>query len=103
MDLWTDQEDVDYIKEINTVFTQNKQLLDGDMTELKTGEDGHYVVRYDTTDVDFILNINDTARTENFNVPLEAGDRGKMINSMLIIMPRFVIAITSVFCTLDVI
>ncbi|HIW12546.1 MAG TPA: hypothetical protein H9891_05225 [Candidatus Salinicoccus stercoripullorum] len=84
MDLWTDQEDVDYIKEINTVFTQNKQLLDGDMTELKTGEDGHYVVRYDTTDVDFILNINDTARTENFNVPLEAGDRGKMMSGLLI-------------------
>ena len=84
MDLWTDQEVVDYIKQINTVFTQHKQLLGGEVTELKSGENGHYVVRYDTTDVDFILNINDTSRTENFNVPLEAEDRGKMMSGMLI-------------------
>src|SRR5699024_4940663 len=84
MDLWTDQEVVDDIKQINTVFTQHKQLLGGEVTELKSGENGHYVVRYDTTDVDFILNINDTSRTENFNVPLEAEDRGKMMSGMLI-------------------
>ncbi|AKG73328.1 Alpha amylase, catalytic domain [Salinicoccus halodurans] len=84
MDLWTDQEVVDYIKQINTVFTDHQQLLDGAVTELKSGEDGHYVVRYDTTDVDFILNINDTSKTENFRVPLEAEDEGKMLSGLLI-------------------
>lgn len=84
MDLWTDQEVVDYIKDINTVFTEHQQLLDGEMTELKSGENGHYVVRYNTTDVDFILNVNDTSETENINVPLESGDRGKMLTGLLI-------------------
>ncbi len=84
MDLWTDQEVVDYIKSINTVFTDHKQLLDGEVTELKSGEDGHYIVRYDTADVDFILNINDTAKTENFKAPVEAEDEGKMLSGLLI-------------------
>lgn len=84
MDLWTDQEVVDYIKDINAVFTEHEQIFSGDLTELKSGEDGHYVMRYNTSDVDFILNVNDTSETRNYHVPLEADDQGKMLSGMLI-------------------
>ncbi|WP_411843613.1 alpha-amylase family glycosyl hydrolase [Salinicoccus sp. HZC-1] len=84
MDLWTDQEVVDYIKDINTVFTEHQQLLSGEVEELKSDEDGHYIVRYNTSAVDFILNINDTAKTRDFKIPQEADDEGKMLSGMLI-------------------
>lgn len=63
MDLWTDKEVVDFMKSTFTVFNQHKNMLLGKSTTLKN-EDGHYIVKYDTDDIDFVYNINNTSRTE---------------------------------------
>ncbi|MFC3420161.1 alpha-amylase family glycosyl hydrolase [Salinicoccus hispanicus] len=83
MDLWTDQEVVDYIVSLNEVLSKHPQLYQAER-ELIKNEDGHYVQRYHTSDVDFILNINDTSVTKNVGIPMEAEDEGKMLSGLLI-------------------
>ncbi|MFC4983754.1 alpha-amylase family glycosyl hydrolase [Salinicoccus siamensis] len=69
MDLWTDQELVDEIAAINEVTQKHPQIYQGE-TEVIKNEDGHFVQRYYTSDVDFVLNINSTSVTENVEVRL---------------------------------
>ncbi|MCC4722478.1 hypothetical protein LLU09_05610 [Salinicoccus sp. RF5] len=83
MDLWTDQEVVDYIESLNNVLSQHPNMFEGEREILKN-EDGHYVQRYYTSDVDFILNLNDTSVTENAEIPIESQDEGKMLSGLLI-------------------
>src|SRR5699024_8884021 len=59
MDLWTDKEVVDYIKEIVGVMSKHENMFNGEVETIKN-EAGQYVVKYNTTDVDFIYNINNT-------------------------------------------
>lgn len=88
MDLWTDQEVVDYIKEINSVFKEQDQMYNSEMEVLKDGSDGQFVVRYNTVDqeddTDFVLNVNDTAKTTSFEVPVKEEDQDKIMSGMLI-------------------
>ncbi|GAA3732511.1 alpha-amylase family glycosyl hydrolase [Salinicoccus jeotgali] len=83
MDLWTDQELVDEIEAINEVTQKHPQIYQGE-TEVIKNEDGHFVQRYYTSDVDFVLNINSTSATENVKVPFEGEDESKMLSGMLI-------------------
>lgn len=83
MDLWTDQEVVDYIVAINEVFSKHPQLYKGEREVIKN-EEGHYVQRYETSDVDFILNINDSSVTKSVDIPMKTGDEGKMLSGLLI-------------------
>lgn len=63
MDLWTDKEVVDYIKEIVGVMSKHENMFNGEVETIKN-EAGQYVVKYNTTDVDFIYNINNTSETQ---------------------------------------
>ncbi|MCG1010061.1 hypothetical protein J4760_08510 [Salinicoccus sp. ID82-1] len=83
MDLWTDQEVVDYIVSINEVFSKHPQMYQGEREVIKN-EGGHYVQRYHASDVDFILNINDSSVTKNVEIPMEDEDEGKMLSGLLI-------------------
>lgn len=83
MDLWTDQEVVEYIESLHNVFSQHPNMFEGEIDVLKN-EGGHYVQRYRTSDVDFILNVNDTSATENVEIPIEPQDEGKMLSGLLI-------------------
>ncbi|GAB3064583.1 alpha-amylase family glycosyl hydrolase [Salinicoccus sesuvii] len=83
MDLWTDKEVVDHIVALNEVFSKYPQLYNGEREVIKNAE-GHYVQRYRTSDVDFILNINDSSVTKSVDVPIEAEDEGKMLSGLLI-------------------
>lgn len=83
MDLWTDQEVVEYIEEISHVFGQHKNAFTGEL-ETIYNEDGHYVARYHTNDVDFILNVNDTSETTHVTLSGEDIDEGNVLSGMLI-------------------
>lgn len=81
MDLWTDQEVVEFIEHINKVFSEQKSAFTGDL-ETILNEDGHYVTRYNTNDVDFILNVNDTSETKSITLTEE--EDGKVMSGMLV-------------------
>ncbi|CAM4249421.1 alpha-amylase family glycosyl hydrolase [Lacicoccus alkaliphilus] len=83
MDLWTDQEIVEYMEHINRVYSDHKNAFTGNLETLHQG-DGHYITRYHTNDVDFILNINDTSETNGVNLDLGDVGEGKVLSGMLI-------------------
>lgn len=83
MDLWTDQEIVEYMEHINRVYSDHKNAFTGNLETLHQG-DGHYITRYHTNDVDFILNINDTNETNGVNLNLDDVGEGKVLSGMLI-------------------
>lgn len=83
MDLWTDQEVVEYIEHISNVYSDHKNAFTGDLETLHQS-DGHYITRYHTNDVDFILNVNDTSETNGVNLNLDDVDEGKVLSGMLI-------------------
>ncbi len=83
MDLWTDQEVVEYIEHISNVYNDHKNAFTGDLETLHQS-DGHYITRYHTNDVDFILNVNDTSETNGVNLNLDDVEEGKVLSGMLI-------------------
>lgn len=83
MDLWTDQELVEYLEHINMVYSDHKNALTGELETLHNN-DGHYITRYHTNEVDFILNVNDTAATHGVNLALDDVDENQVLSGMLI-------------------
>lgn len=83
MDLWTDQELVEYLEHINQVYSDHKNALTGELETLHNS-DGHYITRYHTNEVDFILNVNDTGATHGVNLALDDVDEDQVLSGMLI-------------------
>ncbi|WP_462420107.1 alpha-amylase family glycosyl hydrolase [Salinicoccus sp. Marseille-QA3877] len=83
MDLWTDQEVVEYLEHINMVFQDHKNVLSGELETLHNN-DGHYITRYHTNEVDFILNVNDTSATHGVNLALDDVEDNQVLSGMLI-------------------
>lgn len=83
MDLRTDQEVVDYISEINSIYSEHKSDFTGDL-ETIINEDGHYVTRFMTDDVDYFLNVNDTSKTDGVTLSLGEENADKALSGMLI-------------------
>lgn len=83
MDLWTEQEVVEFIQNINRVFSDHKDALTGEL-ETIYNQDGHYVTRYHTNDVDYILNVNNTSETNHIDISGEDIEDGKVLSGMLI-------------------
>lgn len=83
MDLRTDQEIVEYLEHINQVYSDHKNVLTGELETLHNNG-GHYITRYHTNDVDFILNVNDTAATHGVNLALDDVDDNHVLSGMLI-------------------
>ena len=84
MNFWTDTEAYDYVKERAGIFSRFPKMFQGE-TETLLNEDGHYVVRYHTTDdeVDFILRINDSSQTRGFNISTDEIGEGMMMSGVL--------------------
>lgn len=90
MDLWSDKEVVEYLENLAIVYRNHSVMQDGE-TETLLNEGGQYVVRYFTSDVDFILNINNTTETRSLTLDQSAEEEGKVLSGMLIgdmIRPR---------------
>ena len=83
MDLWTDKEVSEYLENIATIYGRHKLMADGE-TETLLNEGGQYIVRYMTSDVDFILNINNTTETQSNTFEQSASEEGKVYSGMLI-------------------
>lgn len=83
MDLWTDKEVAEYLENIATIYGRHKVMADGE-TETLLNEGGQYIVRYMTSDVDFILNINNTSETQSNTFQQSASEEGKVYSGMLI-------------------
>ncbi len=83
MDLWTDKEVVDYIKEIVGVMSKHKNMFNGEVETIKN-EAGQYVVKYNTTDVDFIYNINNTSETQKVHLDERYVPNDKEMSGLLI-------------------
>lgn len=83
MDLWSDKEIVEYLENLAIVYRNHSVMQDGE-TETIFNEGGQYVVRYFTSDVDFILNINNTTETRSLTLDQSAEEEGKVLSGMLI-------------------
>lgn len=83
MDLWTDQEIVEYMEQMSRVFREHRVAFTGTMETLHN-EDGHYVAKFSTNDVDYILNVNATSETQSITLDESQVDTGKVMSGMLI-------------------
>lgn len=83
MDLWTDKEVVDYIKEIVGVMSKHENMFNGEVETIKN-KGGQYVVKYNTTDVDFIYNINNTSETQKVYLDDSYVENDKEMSGLLI-------------------
>src|SRR5699024_8016364 len=77
------QEVVEYLEHINMVFQDHKNVLSGELETLHNN-DGHYITRYHTNEVDFILNVNDTSATHGVNLALDDVEDNQVLSGMLI-------------------
>ena len=85
MDFRSDKEVIEYLENIAVVY-RNHAIMQAPESETETilNEDGHYVVKYYTDDVDYILNVNNTAETESITFEQSAEEEGKVYSGMLI-------------------
>ena len=85
MDFRSDKEVIEYLENISIVY-RNHAIMQAPESETETilNEDGHYVVKYYTDDVDYILNVNNTAETESITFEQSAEEEGKVYSGMLI-------------------
>ncbi|MEK4554403.1 alpha-amylase family glycosyl hydrolase [Jeotgalicoccus sp. FSL K6-3177] len=85
MNFRSDKEVVEYLENIAVVY-RNHAIMQEPETETETllNEDGQYIVRYYTDDVDYILNVNNTTETQSVTFDQSAKEEGKVYSGMLI-------------------
>lgn len=85
MDFRSDKEVIEYLENIAVVY-RNHDIMQAEETEIETilNEGGQYLVRYFTDDVDYLLNINNTAETKSVTLDQTAEEEGKVYSGMLI-------------------
>ncbi len=85
MDFRSDKEVIEYLENIAVVY-RNHDIMQAEETEIETilNEGGQYLVRYFTDDVDYVLNINNTAETKSVTLDQTAEEEGKVYSGMLI-------------------
>lgn len=85
MDFRSDKEVIEYLENIAVVY-RNHDIMQAEETEIETilNEGGQYLVRYFTDDVDYVLNINNTAETKSVTLDQTAEEKGKVYSGMLI-------------------
>lgn len=85
MDFRSDKEVIEYLENIAVVY-RNHDIMQAEETEIETilNEGGQYLVRYFTDDVDYLLNINNTAETKSVTLDQTAEEKGKVYSGMLI-------------------
>lgn len=85
MDFRSDKEVIEYLENIAVVY-RNHDIMQAEETEIETilNAGGQYLVRYFTDDVDYVLNINNTAETKSVTLDQTAEEEGKVYSGMLI-------------------
>lgn len=83
MDLWSDKEVVEYLENISIIYGRHNVMASGE-TETLVNDSGQYIVRYETSDVDFIFNMNNTSETQSNTFDQAASEEGKVYSGMLI-------------------
>lgn len=85
MDFRSDKEVIEYLENIAVVY-RNHEIMQAAESETETilNEDGQYLVKYYTDDVDYLLNINNTTETESVTLEQTAEEEGKVLSGMLI-------------------
>src|SRR5699024_9396654 len=83
MDFRSDKEVIEYLENIAVVY-RNHDIMQAEETEIETilNEGGQYLVRYFTDDVDYVLNINNTAETKSVTLDQTAEEEGKVYSGM---------------------
>ena len=85
MDFRSDKEVIEYLENIAVVYRNHEIMLAPESeTETILNEDGQYLVKYYTADVDYILNVNNTAETKSNTMEQTAEEEGKVLSGMLI-------------------
>ena len=85
MDFRSDKEVIEYLENIAVVYRNHEIMLAPESeTETILNEDGQYLVKYYTADVDYILNVNNTAETKSNTIEQTAEEEGKVLSGMLI-------------------
>lgn len=85
MDFRSDKEVIEYLENIAIVYRNHEIILAPESkTETILNEDGQYIIKYFTDDVDYLLNINNTSETESINLQQTAEEEGKVLSGMLI-------------------
>ncbi|CAD2078744.1 hypothetical protein GCM10007275_09460 [Jeotgalicoccus coquinae] len=85
MDFRSDKEVIEYLENISIIY-RNHAIMQAPESEIETilNEDGQYLVKYYTDDVDYLLNINNTTETESVTLDQTAEEEGKVLSGMLI-------------------
>lgn len=85
MDFRSDKEVIEYLENIAIVY-RNHEIMQAPESEIETilNEDGQYIIKYFTDDVDYLLNINNTSETESITLQQTAEEEGKVLSGMLI-------------------
>lgn len=85
MDFRSDKEVIEYLENIAVVYRNHEIMLAPESeTETILNEDGQYLVKYYTADVDYILNVNNTTETKSNTMEQTAEEEGKVLSGMLI-------------------
>ena len=85
MDFRSDKEVIEYLENIAIVYRNHEIILAPESkTETILKEDGQYIIKYFTDDVDYLLNINNTSETESITLQQTAEEEGKVLSGMLI-------------------
>lgn len=85
MDFRSDKEVIEYLENIAIVYRNHEIILAPESkTETILNEDGQYIIKYFTDDVDYLLNINNTSETESITLQQTAEEEGKVLSGMLI-------------------
>ncbi|MCG1010932.1 hypothetical protein J4760_12970 [Salinicoccus sp. ID82-1] len=85
MDFRSGEEVIEYLENIAMVY-RNHSIMQEPETETETllNENGQYIVKYYTDDVDYILNVNNTSETQSVTFDLSDEEEGKAYSGMLI-------------------
>ncbi len=83
LDFRTEKEVTDYLADTSAVYKKYNELFDGSAKVIHN-EHGNQVIYYDTEDVDFVYNVNDSSKATNIELGEDVVKPGKMLSGLLI-------------------
>lgn len=83
LDFRTEKEVTDYLKTTSQVLHKYRALYTGEAKVIYNKE-GNQVIRFDTNDVDYVFNINNTSKSTAVNLDKTYVEKGKMLSGLLI-------------------
>lgn len=83
MDFRTEKEVTDYLEDTSKVYKKYKEMNNGSAKIIENNK-GNQVMFFNTDDVDFIYNINNTSKATNVKLKNDIVPDGKMLSGLLI-------------------